>query len=163
MMNPPKLDPGQEWVWDYPRPPRVEQSARLVRVEFAGREVARSTRSWRVLETSHPPIFYFPREDVAMDALRSTTGGSFCEWKGNASYFDLAVGERISRRAAWTYEHPVRAYSALTGAIAFYSGRVDAAYVDDERVQSQEGNFYGGWITSETVGPFKGSPGTEGW
>jgi uncharacterized protein (DUF427 family) len=162
-MKPPQLDPGQEWVWAYPRPPRLECSERLVRVEFAGSEIARSTRAWRVLETSHPPIFYIPREDVATDALRSAIGGSFCEWKGVASYYDIVVGEHVAKRAAWTYEAPLSPYAALACAIAFYPGRVDAAYVDDERVQPQAEDFYGGWITHEIVGPFKGAPGTESW
>ena len=159
----PRLAPGQEWVWDYPRPPRLERSTRLVRAQFGGREIARSTHCWRVLETSHPPIFYIPRQDVAMDALRPSASMRYCEWKGVATYYDLAVGERLSKRAAWTYESPLSDYVELAGAIAFYPGRLDAAYVDDERATPQPGDFYGGWVTSELVGPFKGSPGTENW
>ena len=157
------VGPGQESVWDYPRPPRLEQSQRLIRVEFGGVEIARSSRAWRILETSHPPVFYIPRDDVKMEFMRAATGSSFCEWKGSASYFDIVTPERTSQRAAWTYERPSRAYAALAGALAFYPSRVDACFVDDERVVAQAGDFYGGWITPEVVGPFKGGPGTMGW
>jgi uncharacterized protein (DUF427 family) len=162
-MQSPNLEPGQEWVWAYPRPPLLECSKRLIRVEFAGREIARSTRAWRVLETSHPPTFYIPREDVAFDAFVPVAASSLCEWKGMASYYDVVVGERVAQRAAWTYDAPRRRYAELAGCIAFYPGRIDAAYVDNELVVSQPGDFYGGWITHEIVGPFKGHAGTEGW
>ena len=162
-MKPPQLAPGQEWVWAYPRPPRLERSQRIVRIEFGGREIARSSRTWRVLETSHPPVFYIPYDDVASDVLRPAAGGSFCEWKGRASYYDLVAADRTSELAAWTYLKPHRDYAPIANAVAFYPARVDAAYVDDERVQAQPGDFYGGWITREIVGPFKGPPGTEGW
>src|SRR5579884_2739570 len=105
-MRRPPLQPGQEWVWDYPRPPDIVRSEHLVRVVFAGLEIARSTRAWRILETSHPPVLYIPREDVAMDFLRPAPGESFCEWKGVASYYDLVAGDRVSERAAWTYRRP---------------------------------------------------------
>lgn len=153
----------KESVWGYPRPPRLERSSRLIRVEFAGMEIARTTRAWRILETSHPPVFYIPREDVLPGALRPGRGTSFCEWKGSASYFDVVSGDRVSPRAAWSYAHPVERYAAIKDAVAFYPSRVDAAFVDDERVQAQAGDFYGGWITHEILGPFKGEPGTEGW
>lgn len=162
-MRPPQLEPGQEWVWNYPRPPRLERSERLVRIEFAGLEVARSARTWRVLETSHPPVFYVPRDDIAVDALRPADGSSLCEWKGRATYYDLIVGDRVAERAAWTYLEPYPQYAALANAVAFYPARVDAAYVDNERVRAQPGDFYGGWITSDIIGPFKGARGTEGW
>ncbi|HEV3154275.1 MAG TPA: DUF427 domain-containing protein [Candidatus Baltobacteraceae bacterium] len=162
-MTIPKLEPGQEWVWDYPRPPRIERSKRLVRIEFAGLEIARSARTWRVLETSHPPVFYIPCEDLAVDALRPAAGSSLCEWKGRATYYDLVVGDRVAERAAWAYLAPYPHYAQLSNSIAFYPARVDAAYVDDERVRGQPGDFYGGWITSEIIGPFKGARGTEGW
>ena len=157
-------DPNQESVWDYPRPPRLEQQAGEVRVEFAGAIVARSRHAWRVLETSHPPTIYIPAADVDMACLREAGGGaSLCEWKGVAAYFDLCRGPRVARRAAWTYRSPTAPYAALANCIAFYPSRVDACYIDDERVGAQAGEFYGGWITSKVVGPFKGVPGSGGW
>jgi uncharacterized protein (DUF427 family) len=133
-------------------------------VEHGGEVVADSTRALRVLETAGAPVWYVPRDDVRMDLLRPAAGRqTFCEWKGQASYFDLAVGETLSPRAAWTYEDPLPGYEAITGHIAFYAGRVAAATVDGERVRPQPGGFYGGWVTDDVVGPFKGEPGTEGW
>ncbi len=152
-----------ESVWDYPRPPRVEPSERRVRVIVDGSVIAESTRAVRVLETSHPPGWYIPREDVRMDLLRPTSRQTACEFKGQAAYFHVSAGGRDRRDAAWTYERPLPGYEAITGHIAFYPGRVDEAWVDDERVQPQAGDFYGGWITSDVTGPFKGAPGTRGW
>ena len=152
-----------ESVWDYPRPPRVEPSTRRVRVEAGGVVIAETARALRVLETSHPPVYYIPPEDVRREYLRPSRRTTWCEFKGQASYFDLAVGETTVRDAAWYYPAPARGYEELRDHIAFYPGRVDAAYVDDERVRPQEGDFYGGWITSEIEGPFKGPPGTAGW
>ena len=154
--------PGQESVWDYPRPPRVERASRSVRVEFSG-VVAASSRALRVLETSHPPVFYIPHEDIARGVLVPADGTTYCEFKGRASYYDLAVGDRVSRRAAWTYLEPANGYEQLTGTVAFYPSKVDRAYVGGELVTAQEGDFYGGWITSDIVGPFKGGPGTRSW
>jgi uncharacterized protein (DUF427 family) len=161
-MNRLPVGPGQESVWDYPRPPALEQTKRLIRVEFAGIEVARTQRAWRILETSHPPVYYIPRDDVKMQFLRAAQGSSFCEWKGSATYFDLVINDQLAQRVAWTYEHPSRAFATMTNAIAFYPSRV-ACYLDDERVTAQDGDFYGGWITPEIVGPFKGAPGTTGY
>lgn len=155
--------PGQESVWDYPRPPRVEPSRRRVRVEMGETVVAESSRAVRVLETAGAPVWYLPPEDVRTDLLVPAEGRTLCEWKGAATYFDLRVGDRVTRRAAWSYPDPSRGYEAIRGHIAFYAGRVDAAFVDGERVTPQPGGFYGGWITSEVVGPFKGDPGTEAW
>ena len=155
--------PASESVWDYPRPPRVEPSKRRVRVIVDGSVVAESTRAVRVLETSHPPGWYIPREDVRMELLRPTTRQTTCEFKGQATYFHVSAGGRDRREAAWTYERPLPGYEAITGHIAFYPGRVDEAWVDDERVLPQAGDFYGGWITSDVTGPFKGGPGTRGW
>ena len=161
----PRIDPspGQESVWDYPRPPRIEPCARRIRVEFAGETIADSIRTYRLLETSHPPVYYIPREDVRTGWLRPGSRQTFCEFKGLASLFDLQVGARVSREAAWSYPSPAPPYSILCGCLSFYAGRVDACFVDDERVQPQEGDFYGGWITSNIVGPFKGGVGTTGW
>jgi uncharacterized protein (DUF427 family) len=152
-----------ESVWDYPRPPRVEASDRHVRVIVEGVTVADSQRAFRVLETSHPPVWYVPVEDVRMDLLSPTSRSSACEFKGEAGYYDIRVEGRTRRDAAWTYPRPLPGYEAITGHIAFYPGRVDEAWIDGERVVPQAGNFYGGWITSEVTGPFKGGPGTRGW
>jgi uncharacterized protein (DUF427 family) len=152
-----------ESVWDYPRPPRVEVSQRLVRVEFAGEAIAETTRACRVLETSHPPVYYIPPEDVRREFLHPSRKRTFCEFKGEASYYDLVVGGREVRDAAWYYPQPNSRFEAIRDYVAFYPGRVDAAWVDDEQVQAQAGDFYGGWITSEIQGPFKGGPGTSGW
>jgi uncharacterized protein (DUF427 family) len=155
--------PGQESVWDYPRPPRLEPVSHLIEVHFAGVVIARSNRCHRVLETSHPPVYYIPRADVQMQYLRPRPGSSFCEWKGQARYYSVVVGEAVAEDAAWSYPDPTPAFAAIRDALAFYAGRVDACYVDGERVQPQPGGFYGGWITSKVVGPFKGEPGTWGW
>ena len=155
-----------ESVWDYPRPPRVERSAHAVSVRHAGVAVAESGsgRAWRVLETSHPPVYYVPRDDVAAGLLvASAARRTVCEFKGVASYWDLVVGGVVVPAAAWSYEEPADGYAELAGAVAFYPGRVDECRVGDERVRPQEGDFYGGWITADVAGPFKGGPGTRGW
>jgi uncharacterized protein (DUF427 family) len=135
----------------------------LVRVEFADRVIAQSSRSLRVLETSHPPVFYIPRSDIVESCIRPSTHTSFCEFKGHASYIDVVVADRVSRDAGWEYPDPTSGFESLKGHVAFYPGRVDACFVDGERVKAQDGGFYGGWITSEIVGPFKGAAGTRGW
>jgi uncharacterized protein (DUF427 family) len=155
--------PGQESVWDYPRPPRIEPSTRPVRILFDGEVVAESNAALRVLETSSPPTIYIPIADVRKDLLAPSDNTSHCEWKGGASYYDLVVGERVSPSAAWYYPDPKPDFRALLDHIAFYAGRVDEAYLGDELVTPQAGDFYGGWITSDIVGPFKGEPGTFGW
>lgn len=152
-----------ESVWDYPRPPRLEHSTRRIRVEQSGVTIVDTMRAVRVLETSHPPVYYVPREEVRAQALVPSERRSFCEFKGVASYWHLVVGERHSLDAAWSYEDPSPGYEPLRGMIAFYPSRVDRCFVDEEAVQSQKGNFYGGWITAEIIGPFKGGPGTSGW
>jgi uncharacterized protein (DUF427 family) len=153
-----------ESVWDYPRPPRVEPSARRARVELGGVTVADSARALRVLETSHPPALYFPPEDVEAASLRPAGARTtVCEFKGVATYFDVIGGERVERAAAWTYPDPVAAYAALRDHVAFYPGRMDACWLGDERVRAQAGDFYGGWITADIDGPFKGAAGTAGW
>jgi uncharacterized protein (DUF427 family) len=138
-------------------------TGRLVEVEHAGRLVARSTRAVRVCETSHPPVYYVPREDVVPGVLERAGGASWCEWKGAATYWDAVVGGRRVPAAGWSYEEPTPGYEHLRGAVAFYPSRVDAARVDGVPVRAQAGDFYGGWITPEVVGPFKGEPGTLGW
>jgi len=155
--------PGQESAWAYPRPPRVECCQRRVVVVFAGEVVADTRRALRVVETSHPPVYYIPAGDYRSAHFRPTAEESFCEFKGVARYFDIAVGERVARQAAWSYPSPAARYAVLQDRVAVYPDRVDACYVDGEKVQAQEGGFYGGWITSDIVGPFKGGPGTRGW
>lgn len=158
-----KPGPGQESVWDYPRPPRIEESGRRILVLFEGEHIAETKRALRVLETSHPPVYYIPPEDMRMEFLHPETYTTFCEWKGRAAYYTLEVKGRLSKHAAWYYPEPSQGYEQLRDMLAFYPGRVDACYLDGERVEPQPGDFYGGWITSEIVGPFKGGPGTRGW
>ena len=148
-----------ERVWDYPRPPIVVPCARRVRIELGGEVLAESTRALRVLETSHPPTIYLPPADVRGDLLVPCPGSSWCEFKGAAAY----VGGEPGRPIGWTYPSPSAGYETLRDHIAFYPGRVDGAWLDDERVVAQPGDFYGGWITSDLVGPFKGAPGTLRW
>lgn len=155
--------PGQESVWDYPRPPRMEPSDEHVRVIYNGVTIVDSKNTLRVLETSHPPVYYIPPEDIKMQFFTPTTRLTFCEFKGGASYYTLNVDGRIEENVAWTYKNPIAVYAQIAGYIALYPGRMDACHVDDELVQAQAGDFYGGWITSKIVGPFKGAPGTLGW
>jgi uncharacterized protein (DUF427 family) len=155
--------PGQESVWDYPRPPRLEDSSRHIQVVFNGEVIADTRRARRVLETSHPPVYYIPPADIKMDYLRPTGRQSWCEWKGRAGYYTVDVAGQQALDAAWTYPDPTAGFEAIKNYVAFYPGKMDACYVDGERVQAQAGDFYGGWITSDIVGPFKGGPGTRGW
>lgn len=155
--------PGQESVWDYPRPPRLEKVEENLRVEFAGETIADSCHAIRVLETSHPPVYYFPPSDVQWQFFMPETGHSFCEFKGSATYWSLDINGRRSVRAAWSYPAPSARFADLKDHLAFYASRVDVCWVGQERVQPQSGDFYGGWITSRVVGPFKGGPGTFGW
>lgn len=153
-----------ESVWDYPRPPRVEPSDRRIRVILGGVTIVDTRRACRVLETSHPPVYYVPREEVAAGVLEPSDGSpTFCEWKGIGSYFDVAAGGRRVRRGAWTYPDPRPGFEALRDTVAFYAGPMDACLVDDEPVEAQPGGFYGGWVTSDVTGPFKGAPGTGSW
>ncbi len=152
-----------ESVWDYPRPPRIEPSSRQIRVVFSGTIIAETHRAVRVLETSHPPVYYIPPVDVKQQFLSRSGHYSRCEFKGMATYHTLKVERQVSTNAAWCYHDPAAGYESIKDHIAFYPGRVDACYVDGERVQAQEGDFYGGWITSDIEGPFKGGLGTAGW
>jgi len=164
-MKPIPVEPmaGQESVWDYPRPPRLELSSKPVRVLFNGEVVADSRRAWRVLETTHPPVYYIPLVDVRSEYLAPSSGGSWCEWKGQASYYDVVVGSKGAVRAAWSYRRPTPPFAPIKDHVAFYAWAMDACLVDGERVRPQPGRFYGGWITEEIVGPFKGEPGSSGW
>ncbi len=155
--------PGEESVWDYPRPPRVEAALLPVRVELGGRVLAASTRALRVVETASPPAYYVPPGDVDTSCLEPSPLESFCEWKGLARYHHLRVGSRFARDAAWSYPEPEAGFHALRDHLAFYPGRVDACFLGRERVRPQPGPFYGGWVTGAIKGPFKGEPGTEAW
>lgn len=155
--------PDQESVWDYPRPPRIEHRTEQVEVVFASETVAVTTSSYRVLETSHPPVYYLPPDFVLPGCLRPSGRTSYCEYKGIAMYLTLTHKKQTSVDAAWTYLDPSPGYEALAGYVAFYPARVELCVIGLEPVQAQPGGFYGGWITSGIVGPFKGGPGTEGW
>jgi uncharacterized protein (DUF427 family) len=155
--------PGQESVWDYPRPPSALITPRRIVVELGGRVIARTERAVRVCETSHPPVYYIPRDDVVDGVLERGAGASLCEWKGAATYWDAVVDGVRMPGVAWSYENPSPGYELLQSAVAFYPGRVDRATVDGESARPQAGGFYGGWITDDVVGPFKGEPGTLGW
>jgi uncharacterized protein (DUF427 family) len=155
--------PGQESVWDYPRPPSVEPSSKRVDVVFAEVVVARSERAVRVLETAGPPTIYVPPDDVATELLAPTRHATVCEWKGRAAYYDIVVGERRTERAAWSYPNPKRGYERIAGWLSFYPARVEACRLGGELVSPQPGDFYGGWVTSDIVGPFKGGRGTWSW
>ncbi|MET0812209.1 MAG: DUF427 domain-containing protein [Microbacterium sp.] len=155
--------PGQESVWDYPRPPHVERVSKRVRVVLGGTEIVDTQDVVRVLETSHPPVYYLPIDAFAAGALVPGEGASFCEYKGGARYFDVHGGGQSRPRAGWTYPHPSPGFDVLEGRVAVYPGEMDRCTVDGVEVQPQPGGFYGGWITPEIVGPFKGGPGTHGW
>jgi uncharacterized protein (DUF427 family) len=155
--------PGQESVWEYTRPPRAERTARHVVVTLGGEVVAESRQTVRVLETSHPPGYYIPIEDWTPGALSPTSGSSICEWKGAAVYYDVVGGGRVAPAAAWGYPDPTPAFAEIAACISVYPGRVDRCEVDGVVVTAQPGEFYGGWITPDVVGPFKGRPGSWGW
>lgn len=150
-------------MWDYPRPPALVGSRKHVVVSAGASVLADTTAAWRVLETSHPPTWYVARADVAPGALRpSNASGTVCEWKGAATYWDVVTPRGVLRAAAWSYEAPTSRFADLAGAVTFYPAHLDCT-VDDEPVFPQAGGFYGGWITADVVGPFKGGPGTFGW
>lgn len=155
--------PGQESVWDYPRPPALRDCSERVRIVLNGETIADTTGAMCVLETSHPPGYYLPPEDINMSLLSRNEQRSFCEWKGLASYYDLTHGGNTYASVAWTYLDPTPSFAKLTGYLAFYPQVMDACYVGEEKIRPQAGGFYGGWITSNLVGPFKGEPGTAGW
>ncbi|MDY6999743.1 MAG: DUF427 domain-containing protein [Actinomycetota bacterium] len=152
-----------ESVWDYPRPPRLETFHGSITVELGGEVIAETSQAWRVLETSHPPTYYLPRSCFSDGVLRPAAGSSWCEWKGQASYFDLVTPSAVAPRAAWTYPTPTAAFGEIAGAVAVMPSLVDRCTVNGENVVPQPGDFYGGWITSWITGPFKGGPGSRGW
>jgi len=152
----------RESVWDYPRPPRMEPVGRRVTVRLGGAAVAESSDAVRILETAGAPAVYVPPADIAEGALRPASGSSLCEWKGSASYFDVIAGGLVAERAAWAYHSPNHAFAAIEGFVSFYPALTEC-FLDDERVEPQPGNFYGGWVTAEITGPIKGLPGSLGW
>lgn len=160
---PDPVGPGQESVWSYPRPAVAQPSACRIVIEHAGRIIADTRAAVRTIETSHPPSYYIPPQDIAPGVLREAAGSSFCEWKGNAIYWDVVVGTAILRRIGWSYPDPTSGFAMLRDHVAFYAGPFDRCTVDGETVTPQAGGFYGGWITGAVVGPFKGGPGTAGW
>ncbi len=156
--------PGQESVWDYPRPPRLERSSKQIRIIFNDITIADSRNTYRVLETSHPPVYYIPPVDIKTEYLElANSKSSFCEWKGIASYCNLTVKDKQVQNAAWYYSSPTDYFAPIKDYLAFYPSKMDACYVDKELVKAQAGDFYGGWITQDIVGPFKGESGTWGW
>lgn len=154
---------GQESVWDYPRPPRLEDINTLIKIVFNQITIAETRGAKRVLETSHPPVYYLPPEDIQMQYLKNAPGSSFCEWKGTAKYYDLEVNGKNIKKVGWYYPNPIGEFKSMKNFIAFYAGPMDACYVDGEKVFPQPGGFYGGWITKNVVGPFKGETGTMWW
>jgi uncharacterized protein (DUF427 family) len=155
--------PGEESAWDYPRPPRLEPTGAHLVVVLGGAIVAETHHAYRVLETSHPPNYYFPPDDVTAGAIERSDGTSYCEWKGRATYYSVRGGDRVEPDAAWKYLAPSPAFAAIRDYVAFYPQRMDRCTVDGELVEPQPGGFYGGWITSRVKGPFKGIPGSRGW
>jgi uncharacterized protein (DUF427 family) len=165
-MSPPQRTPpapGQESVWDYPRPPRLEATSKRLQVIFNGQTIADTTRGYRLLETSHPPTYYIPPEDVQMQFLHRTGHSSICEWKGQAGYYSVVVGEKTAVNAVWFYATPQPTYAAIQNHLCFYAQPMDACYVAGELVVPQPGDFYGGWITKDICGPFKGEEGSWWW
>lgn len=155
--------PGQESVWDYPRPPQLEESTKHIQIQLNGVMLADTHHAKRVLETSHPPVYYIPPADIQMDYLQQIRRSTFCEWKGSAGYYTVTVGDRTEENVAWFYANPTPRFADLKDYVAFYPSRMDICTIDGEEVQSQAGDFYGGWITKNIVGPFKGGAGTWGW
>lgn len=153
----------QESVWDHPRPPRLERVHKQIEIVFAGSLIVSAPDCYRVLETSHPPVYYVSTAFIATGSLQPAEGTSVCEWKGSAAYFDVAANRKVAPRAAWAYPAPTADFAAIAGFVAFYAGAMDRCTVDGEIVVPQPGGFYGGWITSDIVGPFKGQPGSMGW
>jgi uncharacterized protein (DUF427 family) len=161
--QPDPVGPGQESVWDYPRPPRAEQTSRRILIVHKGVTLVDTRAAWRTLETSHPPTYYIPQADIAMERLVPNAGSSFCEWKGMARYWDVIIGDARLVGAGWSYPSPTRGFEGIAGHIAFYAAPFDAVTIDGERVSPQPGGFYGGWVTSREAGPFKGIPNSRFW
>jgi len=157
------VGPGQESVWDYPRPPALRWCAQRVRIVLGGETICDAPGAWQVLETSHPPTYYLPPDAFVAGALTPASGSSFCEWKGTARYWDVHGGGRTAERAGWSYPRPTPGFERIADHVAVYASAMDSCHVGDEQVVPQPGGFYGGWITSSVVGPFKGVPASRGW
>ena len=157
------VQPGQESVWDFPRPAVCEAEPQLLQACFGGVSIAETRKGYRTLETSLPPSYYFPTADVQMQHLQATEQTYQCEWKGCAIFYDVVVGGRVAKKAAWSYTKPAADFQALVGLVAFYPALMDGCFVGGERATAQQGGIYGGWITSRLAGPFKGGPGSEWW
>jgi uncharacterized protein (DUF427 family) len=154
---------GRLRVADFPRPPAIEPERRMIVIVLGGVTIAETRAAWRILETTHPPTYYLPPDAFVPGSVLIGQRRSHCEWKGTATYVTLHGGRKTEVDAGWFYPDPTPPYAALRGHIAVYAGRMDACYVGEERVTPQPGGFYGGWITPELIGPFKGAPGTEWW
>lgn len=161
--RPDPVGPGQESVWNFPRPAIAEATSAHILIEHAARILAETRAAIRTLETSHPPSYYIPPADIAPGILRRAAGSSFCEWKGAAVYWDVVIGDIVLPRVGWSYPDPSPAFAALRDHVAFYAAPFDRCSVDGETVTPQPGDFYGGWITRRFAGPFKGVPGSRGW
>jgi len=161
--EPDPVGPGQESVWDYPRPAIAEPTNRRIQIRHGSVELADSRSAWRTLETSHPPTYYIPPQDVVMDHLKPNPRRTMCEWKGQARYWDIHIAGQVIDGAAWSYEEPTQSFSAIQGFLAFYPDPLDACSVDGEVITPQPGRFYGGWISQYEAGPFKGIPGSRFW
>ncbi|MEM6359856.1 MAG: DUF427 domain-containing protein [Bacteroidota bacterium] len=161
--KPVKPKKGQESVWDYPRPPRLEKFNKTIEIFFNDICITQTNQGYRVLETSHPPVYYIPFEEVKEGRLLPSDHTTYCEWKGAGSYYDLLVNGKFVHDAAWYYDKPMRGFEAITGYPAFYAQKMDKCLIDGVEVKPQPGGFYGGWITPDIVGPFKGEEGTWGW
>jgi uncharacterized protein (DUF427 family) len=153
----------RESVWDYPRPPRLEPCAKRIQIVLAGQTIAQTNNAMRVLETSHPPVYYIPQQDIAMQFFTLISASSFCEWKGKASYWNIDIADKHVDRAAWSYANPTPPFVLIKDFLGFYANKMDSCSIDGEVVSPQPGNFYGGWVTKNLVGPFKGETGSEGW
>lgn len=161
--EPDPAGPGQESVWDYPRPPVAQQTSRRILIVHKGVTLVDTRAAWRTLETSHPPTYYIPQSDIAMAHLTSNPRRSICEWKGQAVYWDVTIaGERLVD-VGWSYPSPTPSFAGIRDHIAFYAAPFDSVTIDGEEVTPQPGGFYGGWITSSEAGPFKGIPGSRFW
>ena len=161
--TPDPITPGQRSVWSFPRPAIAEPCTARVMIEHRGVVIADTRASIQTLETSHPPSYYIPPDAIRPGALRRAGGSSFCEWKGSATYWDVVIGDLVVPRVGWSYPDPSAAFLALRDHVAFYAGPFDRCSVDGETVVPQPGGFYGGWITADLAGPFKGISGSMGW
>ncbi len=161
--NPITPKPGQESVWDYPRPAILQDTNKHLKVICNGIVLAETNKGKRVLETSHPPTYYFPPEDIKLEHLIETPRKISCEWKGRYQYYDVKIGDKYIQYAAWRYFEPTPDFVTIQTYYSFSARLMDACYVNDELVTPQSGDFYAGWITADIVGPFKGEPGTWGW